>query len=477
MEIQNKPNNNNLFKKKLKELKKSVVAPYYKLLGTIHGIRMALDMKKYYIVTVISAVISAVFTFVITVFDFFEFEKSKISIYNLIVICAIIILFSIFKGFYDYKKTADTHTAIRDEYYKSKVLEKIKISERMKEAGYEIMEFNNGRFIEKYVMSHKSNNYLYTNADKISLKKLKNRYKPIDEIKDYIPFAISALLRNNKVTFNGSNVRQMQEIYPDMKSLYVQPARYFDGQCTNELTYAKLNDTTTLAQEFEGKQLLCNKDNEMYEMDDSPCSNYIGMSTLVVTRDNYLIIPRQGNLSNANSGRLAPSGSGSAGKADFRTAKSLKDLLTIAMEREFREECNVSKRFKMTTDIIGYARLLERGGKPDFFGVSLIDGTKDEIGIKNIRIFENGTFAVQEAEDKNESENIRILENGLTSSDKIILIKLDNCVKGDEINYKQIAKGLGALISKFSGETENPQISIQLHIMNEIIENSIFNGN
>lgn len=440
----------------------SIVVLWYKFLGTVHGMRMAFDMKKYYIATIISAGFTLALTILSGLDGFLGFEKSKLTLETFVAISVAIIIYSIARGFYDYKKTADTYTAIKDEYYKAKTLSKLKLTEKMSDAGYEVLDFNNGKFIEKYVMSHKANNYLFKNSDKIKLKKIKRAYKPIDEIKNYVPFALTALLSNNKITFNGFNIRQMQEIYPDMNKLYIQPARYFDGQCTNELTYARFNDMSTLEQKFDGKQLLCDKNDEMYEMDKSPCSNYIGMSTLVVTSDNYLIIPRQGNLSNANSGRLAPSGSGSAGKAEFKKPQNFKQLLATAMEREFKEECNVGDKFVIITEIIGYARLLERGGKPDFFGVSSINATKDELGLKNVRIFQDGEFVVQG--DEQASTNVRISEYGLTSQDKIILVKLP------QSGYIHIADGIEALINEFSTTTEKPQISIQLHIMKEIIK-------
>lgn len=460
----------------------NIVAPYYHLLGTIHGIRMALNTKKYYIATVISSGFAFIIALFSTLEDFFGFNKNEISIYVLIAIAIGIVIFSILKGFYDYNKTAHTHTAIRDEYYKNKILEELKLSNRMNTSGYRIEEFNNGCFIEKYVMSHKANQYLHTNSNNIKLLKLKNGYKPIKEIKDYIPFAISAILKNNKVAFNGPIVRQMQEIYPGMTSLYLQPTKYFDGQCTNELTYARLNDTTTIKQEFEGKQLLCNDDNVMYEMDNSPCSNYIGISTLVLTTDNYLIIPSQGKLSNANAGRLAPSGSGSAGKTDFKKANTLNDILTIAMEREFREECNINKKFEISTEIIGYARLLERGGKPDFFGVSVIKSSINDLGIIDRDKFEKIDVDTKKLSINEKKSCIRIFENGLTS-EHMILLKIDNCVKKSDSNkeksnnneftvdYNLLSDKLDELIEFYLKISKTPKVSIQLHIMKEITKN------
>lgn len=61
---------------------------------------------------------------------------------------------------------------------------------------------------------------------------------------------------------------------------------------------------------------------------------------------------------------------------DKKSEIGFRDILTYSMMREFCEECNYSlknAKAKMKTRIIGYVRLLERGGKPDYFGISYID--------------------------------------------------------------------------------------------------------
>lgn len=51
------------------------------------------------------------------------------------------------------------------------------------------------------------------------------------------------------------------------------------------------------------------------------------------------------------------------------------------MERELREECGIAGNVALRTRIIGYARLLHRGGKPEFFGVTFVGGLDTEVGI------------------------------------------------------------------------------------------------
>ncbi len=72
-----------------------------------------------------------------------------------------------------------------------------------------------------------------------------------------------------------------------------------------------------------------------------------------------------------------PSGSGSINASDLRS--NLDDTAVENMNRELREECGIAKKTKIETKLIAYGRFVNRGMKPDFFRVSFIDCTKDEL--------------------------------------------------------------------------------------------------
>lgn len=55
-----------------------------------------------------------------------------------------------------------------------------------------------------------------------------------------------------------------------------------------------------------------------------------------------------------------------------------KPFLTKAMERELSEESHIPAKNIIKTEICGYIRILERGGKPDFFGITFLSCTKEE---------------------------------------------------------------------------------------------------
>lgn len=76
-----------------------------------------------------------------------------------------------------------------------------------------------------------------------------------------------------------------------------------------------------------------------------------------------------------SAGYLAPSGSGSADYADLNgTRGSLQEFIRRATERELREECGIGDlKYTIRTELIGFCRVLDRGGLPEFFSVSFID--------------------------------------------------------------------------------------------------------
>jgi 8-oxo-dGTP pyrophosphatase MutT (NUDIX family) len=104
----------------------------------------------------------------------------------------------------------------------------------------------------------------------------------------------------------------------------------------------------------------------------SQCSNHVGVDTVTFLPSGRLVLGVQ-SLANAQSpGLLASSGSGSADWNDL-TDTGRRDLLTFvrrAMARELIEECGLSAAdvSEQETVILGYARFLHRGGKPQFFG-------------------------------------------------------------------------------------------------------------
>ncbi len=310
------------------------------------------------------------------------------------------VLGTFLKSIIDYRSFGYTYYYVRDNAYRENVLRKVRLTEKQIDAGYAVREFHNGTSIEKYVISERINRYLYNNRN-IYIHDVKSRYRITSEVANFIPYVLKQTLNSKRVAFNGKLLRQMQDIYPDTRSVNVQKVGYFDTQCTNELVYKKIKSYSSLEYEFFGDKLLIGSENRLYDLDNSVCANHIGISTLAITRNNQILIGVQGRFSKANAGRLAPSGSGSSDYKDikknrnrfallkelvvnfrhllgyvdyrFRQPQTLHQVLIRGMERELCEECNYNRPNRINSRLIGYVRLLERGGKPDFFGISYID--------------------------------------------------------------------------------------------------------
>ena len=134
----------------------------------------------------------------------------------------------------------------------------------------------------------------------------------------------------------------------------------------------------------------------------------IGSSTLVITKDDKLIIEYQGAMSDNSRNSLIPSGSGSVSLLDGKYSATFADILSLAAEREYFEEAAVpgTRRYlkklssnkptpfrssvtlpvPIVTKPIGFLRDLTRAGLPDYFCLSYLDLPADKaIGSKEFR--------------------------------------------------------------------------------------------
>ena len=86
----------------------------------------------------------------------------------------------------------------------------------------------------------------------------------------------------------------------------------------------------------------------------------------------------QGDKNLVGSNKYVVSASGSVDYKDSKSSKNLGEIIINAMNRELCEECNIQKNNILNTRIIGFGRLLDRGGKPEFFGITHLNMTSDQ---------------------------------------------------------------------------------------------------
>lgn len=120
----------------------------------------------------------------------------------------------------------------------------------------------------------------------------------------------------------------------------------------------------------------------------SDYSDHIGVSTFLMTSDDFIIVNMQGGNAGYAANKFAPSGSGSLDYADYHHGGDFRQMVIRGAERELGEETSLKKSMKkdglifedyLTTSITCYYRDLERGGKPEFCCLTRISKPYDEI--------------------------------------------------------------------------------------------------
>lgn len=127
-------------------------------------------------------------------------------------------------------------------------------------------------------------------------------------------------------------------------------------------------------------------------------ANVIGVSTIVITKDQMLLSWFQGESNQSSAGLITPTGSGSSDWSDLKEFHKIdppmpftfKNILKKGMLRELKEEttcCSTTDQncrtkhknldlsahcFKSTM-LLGAYRWLEHGAKPDFVGITRLD--------------------------------------------------------------------------------------------------------
>lgn len=158
-------------------------------------------------------------------------------------------------------------------------------------------------------------------------------------------------------------------------------ARFFDGQCSNEMCALRITHRGTGAEFDPRHTLLTNADGRLRALAESVLADAVGISTLAVTADGQLVLVPQSRRNVGSPLLLAPSGSGSLSPTDLNDHRSqvLQGIIRRGMERELREETGIRQDEIRTTSVVGFGRWLERGAKPEFFGITQLSATAEDL--------------------------------------------------------------------------------------------------
>jgi hypothetical protein len=190
---------------------------------------------------------------------------------------------------------------------------------------------------------------------------------------------------HGRLVFNGIIIGMHGDPLPpgprQPQPIRLHVARFFDGQCSNELCALRITHRETGVEFDPRHSLLTNADGRLRALSESVLADTVGVSTLAVTADSQLVLVPQSRRNVGSPLLLAPSGSGSLSPADLGNGKSqaLRAIVCRGMERELREETGIRQDEIRTTAVVGFARWLERGAKPEFFGITQLSATAEDL--------------------------------------------------------------------------------------------------
>ncbi len=187
-----------------------------------------------------------------------------------------------------------------------------------------------------------------------------------------------------RTVFNGKLIGMRGDPLPNgsgtRPAIRLHIAQFFDAQCSNEMCAFKITHRSGEPGFDPRRELLKNANGELRTLAESDLADGIGISTVAITTDNALVLTRQTEKNVASGGLLAPSGSGSLDPRDLGPREEiLQDIVRRGMERELREEAGIRQKEIRKTKVIGFARWLDRGARPEFFGITELSITAKDI--------------------------------------------------------------------------------------------------
>lgn len=187
-------------------------------------------------------------------------------------------------------------------------------------------------------------------------------------------------------SFDGLNAGLCDDLDPARGAAQLRPVRYFDTMASTYLAGEQWRSGTLAGVDTDITPHLFNSDGRLISLRDNKLSNQIGVSTVALTSDGWLVLHHQGLGARSSPGLVAPSGSGSLEPKDIVGRTCLPDAVAAGMERELREELGLlsapMREVRMDTSVLGFGRWLEKGGKPEFYGVTRIHAAMAELDVR-----------------------------------------------------------------------------------------------
>ncbi|NIH86593.1 hypothetical protein [Amycolatopsis granulosa] len=221
-------------------------------------------------------------------------------------------------------------------------------------------------------------------------------YRLPAELKATAPYVLP-LRAHGRLLFNGRVLGMRGEPLPSVghgAPVRLQRTRFFDAQCSNELATLRIARRDT-DQVFDlRRHLMVDTAGRLRTLAESRLADIVGVSTVAVTTDGFVLVVLQSHRNSASQSLLAPSGSGSLEPRDL--GGDLHEVVRAGMERELCEETGVGRDEIRRTTVVGFARWMDRGAKPEFFGLTELSvGKQDLLGRRPSRSERQFTAAVR----------------------------------------------------------------------------------
>ncbi|MEU0508338.1 MULTISPECIES: hypothetical protein [Amycolatopsis] len=205
-------------------------------------------------------------------------------------------------------------------------------------------------------------------------------YRLPAELKATAPYVLP-LRAHGRLLFNGKVVGMRGEPLPSVghgAPIRLQRTRFFDAQCSNELATLRIARRDTDEVFDLRRQMMVDTAGRLHTLAESRLADIVGVSTVAVTTDGWVLVVLQSNRNSASQSLLAPSGSGSLEPRDL-DGDDLHDVVRAGMERELCEETGLRRDEIVRTTITGFARWMDRGAKPEFFGLTELSATRQDL--------------------------------------------------------------------------------------------------
>ncbi|MDX2974452.1 hypothetical protein [Kribbella solani] len=201
-----------------------------------------------------------------------------------------------------------------------------------------------------------------------------------------IALARSQRSRTAAPPFDGLNVGLCDDPDPTGGAVRLQPVRYFDMMASNYLAGHQWLSRSLGRPVADITQRLISDDGRLIALNSTGLGNQVGVSTVALTTDGWMLLVHQGVASRSSAGLVAPSGSGSLEPLDLVGRDRLSDVVAAGMERELREELGLvstaMRDVRIETQVRGYGRWLEKGAKPEFYGVTRIHAELRDLDLR-----------------------------------------------------------------------------------------------